>query len=208
MRGRPATGSMMRNELRRPEHAAELAEARREIGDADRAAVAVGQHGGDDRGVAQIFGLILRHVVEHDVGESLLLVARQQAAEDRIAVEARKAPPHDPRRRIDQRRRAAVADDGKIEPVVVSFMPAPSAVVAPTICASQRAHVLAAVEMTVDAGERSRPTEKPGRRIAAMTREHRLVGDVVADEDRMPVGERRVLHQFAHRERLAEAAPA
>ena len=43
MRGRPAIGSMMRIELRRAEDAAELLEARREIGDAHRAAVAVGR---------------------------------------------------------------------------------------------------------------------------------------------------------------------
>ena len=42
-----------------------------------------------------------------------------------IAVEARIAPPHDPRRRIHQRRRAPVADDRKIEPEIVhpGFIP-------------------------------------------------------------------------------------
>ena len=104
--------------LRRPEHAAELAETRREIGDPHFAAVAVGQDGGDDRGVADIFGMVLRHVVEHDVGESLFLPAGHQPAEDRIAVEARIAPPHDPRAWIDQRGGAAVADDREIEPVI------------------------------------------------------------------------------------------
>ena len=104
-------------ELRRPEHAAELAEARHEVGDLDLAAVAVGQHGRDDRRVAHVFRLKLRHVVEHDVGESLLLLARQQSAEDRVAVETRIAPPHDPRRRIDQCGRAPVPDDGQIQSV-------------------------------------------------------------------------------------------
>ena len=41
-----------------------------------------------------------------------------QPAEHRIAVEARIAPPHQAARRLDQRGGAAVADDGKIEPVV------------------------------------------------------------------------------------------
>src|ERR1044072_3904806 len=53
--------------------------------------------------------------VKHDVGEALLLVAGEQAAEHRIAVVAREAPPHDPPERIDQRDGAAVADDGEIE---------------------------------------------------------------------------------------------
>src|SRR6185295_15959918 len=42
-------------------------------------------------------------------------VAGEQPAEHRIAVEARKAPPHDSRQRIDQRESAAIADNGKIE---------------------------------------------------------------------------------------------
>ena len=105
-------------ELRRPEHAAELAKARREIGDPDLAAVAVGEHGRDDRGIAHVFGLIVHHVVEHDVGKSLFLLARHQPAEDRIAVEARIAPPDDARARIDQCGGAAVADDRQIEPMI------------------------------------------------------------------------------------------
>src|SRR5262249_62060873 len=69
-------------------------------------------------GIAQIFRLIVRHVVEHDVGKALLVVAGQKAAEDRVAVEARIAPPHQTRLRVDERRRAPVADDSEVEPVI------------------------------------------------------------------------------------------
>jgi hypothetical protein len=58
--------------------------------------------------------LEIGHVVEDDVGKPLFLVAREQPAEDRIAVEAGIAPPHQTRGRIDERSRAPVADDGKI----------------------------------------------------------------------------------------------
>ena len=104
--------------LRRPEDAAELPEARRKVGDPHLGAAAVGQFGRDDRGVADILRLIIRHVLEHDVGEALFLPARYQAAEDRIAVKARIAPPHDTRARIDQGGGAAVADDREIKPVI------------------------------------------------------------------------------------------
>ncbi len=105
-------------ELRRPKHAAELVEARREVGDADRVAVPVGQVRAHDRRVAQILGVDVDNVVEQHVGEALLLVAGEQARKERIAVEARKAPPDDPRRWIDQRGRAPVADEGEVETVV------------------------------------------------------------------------------------------
>ena len=104
--------------LRRTKHAAELTEARDEIGDLDLAALVIGQRRRDDRRIAHVFRLIFGHVVEHDVGKALLLLAGQQAAENRIAVEARIAPPHEPRGRIDQCGRASVSDDGKIKPVV------------------------------------------------------------------------------------------
>ena len=67
---------------------AELPEARDKVGNSDFAALAIDQQCGDDRGVAHIFGLVLDHVVEHDVGESLLLLPGQQSAENRVAVEA------------------------------------------------------------------------------------------------------------------------
>ena len=66
--------------LRRTEDAAELAEARREVGDPHFAAVAVGEDMADDRGIADVFGPELRHVVEHDVGEALFLRPRDQPA--------------------------------------------------------------------------------------------------------------------------------
>ena len=106
------------HQLRRAEHAIEILEARREIGDATAAPFLVGQDRLDDRGVAHIGRLDIGQVVEHDVGEALLLVAGEQAAEDRIAVEARKAPPHEARAGLDQRGGAAVADDGEIESVI------------------------------------------------------------------------------------------
>src|SRR5439155_2665453 len=106
------------DELRRPEDAAELPEARGEIGNADGAAVAIGEHRRHHRGIAQVFGLEIGHIVEHDVAKSLLLVGRKQTAEDRIAVEAGIAPPYQTRGRIDERGRASVTDDGKIKPVV------------------------------------------------------------------------------------------
>ena len=188
------------DELRRPEHAAELPEARREIGDADGAAVAVGQHGGDDRGVAQIFRLEIGHVVEHDVGESLLLVARQQAAEDRVAVEARKAPPHHARRGIDQRSRAAVADDGKIEPVIDHE--AASASVR-EICSSQRRTSLGRSKQDSTPGT-LRPTEIANAVEFGHDREH--ASSVTSSP--MKIGRRpangAMRHQFAHGRGLGE----
>ena len=103
------------HELRRAEHAPVLFEARGKVGDPHGAALTIRQHGADHRGVAYVFGVRRHEAVEHDVGEPLLLVAGEQAAEHRIAVIAREAPPHDPRQRIDQRERAAVADHREIE---------------------------------------------------------------------------------------------
>ena len=61
----------------------------------------------------------LDHVGEDNVGETLFLVAGEQARENGIAVEAGKAPPENARLGIDQRRGAAVADDGEIEAVIL-----------------------------------------------------------------------------------------
>ena len=124
MRGRPATGSMMRKSCGGRKTRPNWRKRGTKSVMRTLPPCAIGQHGRNDRRVAQIFGLILRHVVEHDVGEALLLLARQQSAEDRVAVEARIAPPDDPRARIDQCGRAPVADDGKIQPMV--FHPAAS----------------------------------------------------------------------------------
>src|SRR5262249_27156016 len=70
------------------------------------------------RCLREAFGSVIGRIVEHDVAKSLLLVAGEQTAEDRIAVEAGIAPPNQTRGRIDERGRASVADDGKIKPVV------------------------------------------------------------------------------------------
>src|SRR5262245_5698395 len=67
--------------LRRPEHAAELAKTWREIGNADGGALAVGQNRYDDRRVAPIFRAEVRRLVEDDVGKTFLLVSRQETAE-------------------------------------------------------------------------------------------------------------------------------
>ena len=107
------------DQLRRPEHAAELAEARREIGDPDRAVFLVGQDGGYDRRIALVVRREVGEVLQHDIGESLFLIARHKAREHRIAVEAREAPPDQARGGVEQRRRLPVADHGKIEPEIL-----------------------------------------------------------------------------------------
>jgi hypothetical protein len=113
------------HQLRWAKDAVVFAKPRREIGNPDRCALFVRQDRGDDRGVAHIFGGKVDHALEHDIAETLLLAARQQAGKDGIAVESRIAPPHDPRRRIHQRCRASVADDREIEPKIIhsGFIP-------------------------------------------------------------------------------------
>ena len=81
------------DQLRRPEHPAELTKPRGEIRDPHGAAVAVGEHGRDNSRVAQVVRLAVDHLVEHHVGKTLFLVAGQQPAESRIGVESGKAPP-------------------------------------------------------------------------------------------------------------------
>ena len=95
-----------------------MPEARREIGDPHFAAMAIGQLGANDRSIADVLRLEIRHVLEHYVGEPFFLLAGHQAAEDWVAIETRIAPPHDPRAWIDQRRGPAVADDGQIESMI------------------------------------------------------------------------------------------
>src|SRR5690606_5314446 len=95
-----------------------LPETGREVGDAHGIAVRVGQDGGDNRGVTNIVRLKVGHAIQHDIAEALFFVAREQAREYRVRVEAREAPPYESRGRIDKSRRAAVADDGKIEPMI------------------------------------------------------------------------------------------
>src|SRR5262249_58063080 len=85
------------DELRRAKNAAELAKARRKVRDADGAALAICKNGRYDGGVAKIFRLEVGNIVEDDIGESFLLIARKEAGEDGIAVESRVTPPHQPR---------------------------------------------------------------------------------------------------------------
>ncbi len=188
-------------ELRRPEHAAELAKARREVGDLDLAAAPVGQHGARRSRVLRTYSrLKIHHVVEHDVGESLFLLARDQPAEDRIAVEARIAPPHDPRTRIDQRRHPAVADDAEIQ-AVIDHSDAPAS---PAMRVKPGANRFRLIEMSIDV--RHNPADRKSQ--AAELRndaEHRLIGRIVADKNRIAAGERRMAHQFADRIGLVDA---
>ena len=136
-------------ELRRPEHPSELAKARDKIGDPHLAAMAIGEHGGDDGGIAHIFGMKFRHVVEHDVGKSLFFLSRNEPAEDRIAVKARIAPPDQSRAWIDQCGRSAVPDDRKVQPVICHpAVPRPSG----RNAREPRAYGFGRVEMAVDIG--------------------------------------------------------
>src|ERR1051326_5493113 len=109
--------------------------------------------------------MLLDHVVEHDVRESLLLLAGEQPAEDRIAVEARKAPPHDPGGRIDQRGGAAVAEDGEIEPVIRQGVAAASSL---EIRSSQLRTSRGLSKQPAAPGN-LRPTEKPTPPISGRT---------------------------------------
>src|SRR6185312_11522664 len=131
----------------------------------DLAALVIGQERGDDRGVAHIFGLIFRQVVEHDVGESLVLFAGQQSREDRVAVETRITPPDDPRTRIDQGSRPSIADDGKIQPMV--FHPTAS----PRVDAiwSNQARTSSGLLKWPSTPATVRPTENPKPPSCAMT---------------------------------------
>jgi hypothetical protein len=106
------------DELRGPEDAAEAPKSRRKIGDADSGALPIRENRRYDSGIAEIFGFEFGHVMEHDVRKSLLLVTCEQAAEDRIAVEARIAPPHQSRSWTDERGGASIADDGKVKPMI------------------------------------------------------------------------------------------
>ncbi len=92
-----------------------MLEARRKIGDAYRAAIAVDELGHHDGGVAHVIRADLDLAVEHHVGEAFFLVTGQEPTEHGVAVVARQAPPHDAPARLDQSRGAAVADDGEVE---------------------------------------------------------------------------------------------
>src|SRR4029077_14560452 len=108
-RGDPA------DQLRRPEDPFRARKARGKIGDADAAAVAILEFGLQNSGVAGITRLRFDLVGEDDIAEPFLLVTREQAAEDRVGVEPRKAPPDDAPGAVDQRRDPAIADEREIE---------------------------------------------------------------------------------------------
>src|SRR5438874_8187083 len=57
-------------------------------------------------------------VVQNDVRESFFFIAGEQATKNRIAGEARKTPPNQPRTRIDERGSSSVSDDGKVEAMI------------------------------------------------------------------------------------------
>ena len=188
------------DELRRSKNAAELAIAGGKIGDADGAAVAVGQYGRDHRGIAQIFRLEIGHVVEDDIGKSLLVVARQQPTEDRVTVEARITPPYQARRGIDERSRAPIADDRKIKPMIDHE--AASASVR-EICSSQWRTSVGRSKHDLTPGT-LRPDRDPDAVKIGHDLEHAQVGFVVTDEERPAIGKRRVGHQFANGGGLGE----
>jgi len=96
-------------------HAVEKNKARREIRDANSAALGVRQNGRDNCGISLVIALGPDLVVQHDVRVALVLVAGEQAREHRISVEARKAPPDDPTVTVDQGSDAPVADDAVFE---------------------------------------------------------------------------------------------
>ena len=101
---------------RRIEEAAVLVETRREIGDRERRAALRGDDGPHDRRVAAVALFARRLLVESDRKIPVVgFLAVDQGAEDRIAVDAGPAHPHDPPAPIEQRRNVAVADDGQIE---------------------------------------------------------------------------------------------
>src|SRR5512139_1753225 len=106
------------DELRRTKRAAEDLKTWREVRDPDSVAFVVDQFGDHDSRVAHVVRAGFNLTFEDDVSEALVLGAGKQTAEHRVAVIARKAPPHDPRRRFKQCRRTAISDDRKIEPVV------------------------------------------------------------------------------------------
>src|SRR3954471_18961136 len=67
----------------------------------------------------------------------------------------------------------------------------------------ERAHVVRRVEVPVDT--HGAAADREGKPVhVGHDREHGLVGDVVADEDRTASLERLVLHQLAHAGRLGE----
>ena len=107
---------------RRPEEAAELLEAGREVGDPHRGAVAVAKRRHQDRGVLEVLLLAFTEPLEQDVEETaglgiavLVAVAGEEGMEDGVSVEVGQAGPADTAARIDQRSEPAVADHAAVE---------------------------------------------------------------------------------------------
>src|SRR5690606_3521251 len=99
----------------RMKHSPVVHETRCEVRDPDAAALGVRQRRRDDRGVAVVVALGPDLVLQNDIRVPLVLVAGEKAGEYRIAVEARKAPPDDPRVGVAQGRNAPVADETDVE---------------------------------------------------------------------------------------------
>jgi hypothetical protein len=119
------------HELRRTQQPVEVAQPRREIGDLHLGAIVGRQQGDDGGGIA----LILRSrgdlAIQHHIAKAFFLVARDQPAEHRIAVEAGKTPPHQLAPAVDQGGDAAIADNGKIDrprhdTMLIARLPQPS----------------------------------------------------------------------------------
>ena len=121
MRGLPDSGRIVPHQHHRAIEAAVLAPARREIGDLDRAAVAVVQHRAQHRGVLDVVLLGAVEVLRARI-EPVAAIDHAAAAarRSRIAVERRHAAPDDAPARVDQRAEAAVADQAQVEVGVAS----------------------------------------------------------------------------------------
>jgi hypothetical protein len=95
--------------------------ARCEVGDLDRAAVRVGEHGVQHGGVVEIGLLRRREPAQLDRKRAIGgrgaggLAAAQKRTEDRIGIEARQAGENDAGLGVNQCRDTAVADDGEIQ---------------------------------------------------------------------------------------------
>src|ERR1700741_3555263 len=88
------------HELRRAKGAALKLEAWREIRDTHPTGATVDQLGGNDCRIAHVFGPGFDLSVEHHIREALVFIPGEQAAEHRIAVVTREAPPHEARGRL------------------------------------------------------------------------------------------------------------
>ncbi len=106
----------------RPENALVIVETRRKIDDLQRVTLIVAKGCRDDGRVLDIGRLRARQTLEVD-GERTALAPRSghpaaavnESAKRGIAVDPRKASPHDTRLAIDERSDAAVADDAEVQ---------------------------------------------------------------------------------------------